>query len=235
MSETSGTGHGSGEPPQATVADAVVRRLVDWRVARVYGYSGDGINPVLDALRRSQPAPEFVQARHEENAALMAVGEAKFTGSVGVVLSTQGPGAIHLLNGLYDAKLDHVPVVAIVGQQHRSVLGSGYMQEVDLRVLFADVALYVGTATTAEQIPLVVDEAFRNARGGAGPAVVILPHDVQQMPASEHAHEHGVVVTAATFTPPRVRAREEDLRAAAELLTSCERPALLVGRGAEGA
>ena len=112
--------------------------------------------------------PAFIQARHEENAALMAVGEAKFGGGVGVALSTQGPGAIHLLNGLYDAKLDHVPVVALVGQQHRSVLGSGYMQEIDLKTLFADVALYVAEASTADQIPLVIDEAFRNAIGGRG-------------------------------------------------------------------
>ncbi|WP_106816861.1 thiamine pyrophosphate-requiring protein [Microbacterium timonense] len=219
----------------ATVADVVVARLIDWGVDRIYGYSGDGINPLIDALRRSADAPAFVQARHEENAAFMAVGQAKFTGGTGVVLSTQGPGAIHLLNGLYDARLDHVPVVALVGQQHRSVLGSGYMQEVDLRVLFSDVALYVAEAATAEQFPLVIDEAFRNARGGAGPAVVILPHDVQQEPAPQHPHEHGVVATAASFTRADVRARDEDITAAAALLDSSERPAILVGRGAEGA
>lgn len=222
-----------GEPP--TVSDAIVARLLDWGVDRIYGYSGDGINPLLDALRRSQRGPVFVQARHEENAAFMAVGEAKFSGAVGVVLSTQGPGAIHLLNGLYDAKLDHVPVVALIGQQHRSVLGSGYMQEVDLRTLFAEVGTYVAEASTAEQIPMVIDEAFRNARGGGGPAVVILPHDVQQLPAPEHPQEHGVVLTAATFVWPDVRPREQDLRAAADLLNAAARPALLVGRGVEGA
>src|SRR4051812_14560277 len=113
----------------ATVSDVIVERLREWGVDRVFGYSGDGVNGLLDAIRRSQGAIEFVQARLEENAAFMAVGAAKFAGGVGVVLSTQGPGAIHLLNGLYDAKLDRVPVVALVGQQHRSVLGSGYMQE----------------------------------------------------------------------------------------------------------
>jgi pyruvate dehydrogenase (quinone) len=222
-----------GERP--TVSDAIVARLLDWGVERIYGYSGDGINPVLDALRRSEGGPAFVQARHEENAAFMAVGEAKFTGTVGAMLATQGPGAIHLLNGLYDAKLDHVPVVALVGQQHRSVLGSGYMQEVDLRTLFGDVGLYVAEVSTAQQIPLVIDEAFRNARGGGGPSVVILPHDVQQQPAPDHPQEHGVVVTAATYAWPEVRPREEDLRAAADLLSAAARPALLVGRGAEGA
>lgn len=217
------------------VADAVVARLHEWGVERIYGYSGDGINPVLDALRRASAGPDFIQARHEENAALMAVGDAKFHGGVGLALSTQGPGAIHLLNGLYDAKLDHVPVVAVVGQQHRTVLGSGYMQEVELKTLFADVALYVGEAMTPEQIPLVIDEAFRNARGGAGPAVIILPHDVQQSPAAEHAREHGVVVTAASFAAADVRPREEDVRAAVGLLRRAARPALLVGRGAAGA
>src|SRR5690349_22715859 len=126
---------------ERTVSDLVVERLSAWGVERVFGYSGDGIDGVMGALRRAGK-PAFVQARHEENAAFMAVGHAKYTGGVGVVASTQGPGAIHLLNGLYDAKLDSVPVVAVVGQQHRSVLGSGYMQEVNLSTLFADVAQF---------------------------------------------------------------------------------------------
>src|SRR4051795_3456231 len=122
------------------VADAVVERLQAWGVERIFGYSGDGINAFMGALRRSTEGPEFVQARHEENAALMAVGHAKYTGQVGVVTSTQGPGAVHLLNGLYDAKLDPVPVVALVGQQETTVLGSEYQQEIDLNSLFKDVA-----------------------------------------------------------------------------------------------
>src|SRR3954462_2656453 len=125
---------------QRLVADLVVERLRAWGVERVFGHSGDGINTVLGAIRRAGEQPEFVQARHEETAALMAVGHAKYTGGVGVVLSTQGPGAVHLLNGLYDAKLDNVPVVAIVGQQQTTVLGSEYQQEIDLGLMFADVA-----------------------------------------------------------------------------------------------
>src|SRR4051795_5730631 len=117
---------------QRLVADVLVERLRVWGVPRVFGYSGDGINAFMGALRRAGRDPEFVQARHEENAALMAVGHAKYTGQVGVVTSTQGPGAVHLLNGLYDAKLDSAPVVAIVGQQQRTVLGSSYQQEIDL-------------------------------------------------------------------------------------------------------
>src|SRR3954451_12462820 len=134
-----------------TVADAIVRRLAEWGALRIYGYSGDGINPLLDSVRR-EGTLEFVQARHEENAALMAVAEAKYEGGVGLVMSTQGPGAIHLLNGLYDAKLDHTPVVAIVGQQHRSVLGSGSLQETDLRSAFADVgSAFIGEVTDPAQ------------------------------------------------------------------------------------
>src|SRR5438270_12129552 len=119
------------------VADLVVERLSAWGVPRVFGYSGDGINAVMGALRRARE-PEFVQARHEEEAAFMAVGHAKYTGGVGVALSTQGPGAVHLLTGLYDAKLDDVPVVAIVGQQQTSALGTGYQQGIDLQTLFGN-------------------------------------------------------------------------------------------------
>src|SRR4051795_3776729 len=142
---------------QRLVADVLVERLRVWGVPRVFGYSGDGINAFMGALRRADQGPEFVQARHEENAAFMAVGHAKYTGQVGVVTSTQGPGAIHLLNGLYDAKLDSVPVVAIVGQQKTSVLGSGYMQEVDLLTLVKDVAAqFAQQISSAEQAPMVL-------------------------------------------------------------------------------
>src|SRR5918998_3171539 len=136
---------------QRLVADLVVERVRAWGVHRIFGYSGDGINGLMGALRRASGDPEFVQARHEENAALMAVGHAKYTGGVGVVTSTQGPGAVHLLNGLYDAKLDHVPVVAIVGQQQTTALGSEYQQEIDLQTMFKDVAAqYCQTVYSAE-------------------------------------------------------------------------------------
>lgn len=218
---------------QRTVSDVIADRLQEWGVSRVYGYSGDGINGMLEAIRKSDGALTFVQARHEENAAFMAVGEAKYAGGVGVVLSTQGPGAVHLLNGLYDAKLDRVPVVALIGQQHRSVLGSGYMQEINLRTLFSDVASqYIAEVTTAEQLPMVIDRAFRSALASRSPAVVILPHDVQSAPTPEHAHEHGIVPTGVAFDRPVVRPAEERVTAAAELLAAADRPALLVGQGA---
>ena len=218
---------------ERTVADLLVERLRSWGVRRLFGYSGDGINTFMGALRRADGDPRFVQARHEENAALMAVGHAKYTGEVGVVTSTQGPGAVHLLNGLYDAKLDHTPVVAIVGQQQRSVLGSEYQQEIDLQSLFKDVAAqFVQTVQTADQAAMIVDRAFRTALSTRSPCVVIVPHDVQELPAPDPtAHEHGVMVSAVEWRRPRVVPRDEDLRAAAEVLASGERIALLVGQG----
>src|SRR3954451_9835748 len=157
-------------PTERTVADLLVDRLRAWGVHRIFGYSGDGINGVMGALRRAGGDPALVQARHEENAALMAVGHAKFTGSVGVVLSTQGPGAVHLLNGLYDAKLDHVPLVAVMGQQNTTVLGSQYQQEIDLLSLVKDVAAeFAQQVTTPEQAQQVLDRAFRTALATRSP------------------------------------------------------------------
>src|SRR3954454_13970686 len=218
------------------VADVVVERLRAWGVPRVFGYSGDGNNAFMAALRRAGGDPEFVQARHEENAAFMAVGHAKYTGGVGVVTSTQGPGAVHLLTGLYDAKLDGVPVVAVMGQQERSVLGAQYQQEIDLLSLVKDVAAqFAQTVTTAEQLPLVLDRAMRTALATRSPCVVVLPHDVQQQPAPEPEQSHGVVVTAPTWRPGRRLPQDEDLRAAADVLNAGRRVAILVGQGARAA
>jgi pyruvate dehydrogenase (quinone) len=221
---------------QRTVSDLVVERLTAWGVPRVFGYSGDGIDGVMGALRRAG-RPVFVQARHEETAAFMAVGHAKYTGGVGVCLSTQGPGAVHLLNGLYDAKLDSKPVVAIVGQQMSSVLGSAYQQEIDLVRLFGDVcAQFVQAAHTPEQVPMLLDRAFRTAVATRSPTCVVLPHDVQTAPApDEGKREHGVIVTAPGLRPARIVPHQKDLVDAAELLTAGERVAILVGQGAYGA
>ncbi|WP_104160176.1 thiamine pyrophosphate-requiring protein [Arthrobacter sp. ZGTC212] len=227
-------GTGPQDEPEL-VADLVVQRLQAWGVGRIFGYSGDGINPLMGALRRAG-GPEFVQARHEENAAFMAVGHAKYTGEVGVVVSTQGPGAIHLLNGLYDARMDSVPVVAVIGQQSLSVLGSGYMQEVDLMHLFRDVASgFRQQVSSPEQAPLVIDRAFKEALATRTPSVVILPHDVQQAPAPELDQEHGVLTTAPVWRPARILPRDEDVQAAANLLNRGQKVALLVGQGARGA
>jgi pyruvate dehydrogenase (quinone) len=222
---------------QRLVADLVVERLRAWGVHRVFGYSGDGINPVLGALRRAGGDPAFVQARHEEAAAFMAVGHAKYTGGVGVVISTQGPGAVHLLNGLYDAKLDSQPVVAIMGQQAQTVLGSEYQQEVDLLGLVKDVsAEYAQTISDPMQAQMVLDRAFRTALATSSPTVVVLPHDVQQEEVPERLpQEHGVVVTAPGLRRSRVVPYDDDLRQAADVLTSGRRVAILAGQGVKHA
>ena len=221
---------------QRTVSDLMVERLQSWGVDRVFGYSGDGINGFMGALRRSQGKIEFVQARHEEAAAFMAVGHGKYTGGVGVVTSTQGPGAVHLLNGLYDAKMDSVPVVAIIGQQSTTVLGSAYMQEIDLLTLFKDVAAqFAQLASSPEQVPMLIDRAFRTALETRSPCVVIVPHDIQTAEAPELEHEHGIVVTAPVWHPARVMPLDEQLDAAADILSKGERIALFVGQGAKGA
>jgi len=219
------------------VSDAMVERLADWGVSRVFGYAGDGVDPLLAAFDRAEGRVELVTARHEEMAAFMATGHAKYSGGIGVCLATQGPGAIHLLNGLYDAKLDRKPVVAIVGQIVSTALGSGYLQEVDLHTLFKDVCgQYVQTVTRPEQLPLVLDDAIRTALATSSPTCVIVPHDVQQAEVPEDdQHGHGLVSTSTAFARPRVVPHDADLDRAAELLSSGERVALLVGQGAAGA
>ncbi|WP_454042331.1 thiamine pyrophosphate-requiring protein [Cellulosimicrobium sp. Marseille-Q8652] len=218
------------------VADGLVDRLVDWQVDRVFGYAGDGIDPILAALRRRAGDVELVTARHEEMAAFMASGHAKYSGSVGVCLATQGPGAVHLLNGLYDAKLDRKPVVAIVGQVVSTALGAGYLQEVDLHTVFKDVcAQYVQTVMSPEQLPHVLDAAFRTALATSSPVCVIVPHDVQQAPLPNPGHEHGVVHSSATFARSRAVPDADALEEAARVLGAGERVAVLVGQGARGA
>jgi pyruvate dehydrogenase (quinone) len=219
------------------VADYVLERLRQWGVHRIYGYPGDGINALLGALDRAEGDPEFIQARHEEMAAFMASGHAKVTGEVGVCLSTQGPGAIHLLAGLYDAKLDRKPVVAIVGQVVTTALGSGYLQEVDLQTLFKDVCgQYLQTVTSPEQFPLVLDNAIRTALDTSTPTCVIVPHDVQKQPLPEQVpHTHGVAPTSTALSRPRVLPAQDDIDRAVAVLASGSRPAVLVGQGAYGA
>src|ERR671924_248250 len=163
------------------VADYMLKRLTEWGIHRIYGYPGDGINGFLGALDRADGDPEFIQVRHEEMAAFMACGHAKWTGELGVCLATSGPGAIHLLNGLYDAKLDHQPVVAIVGQQALTALGGDYQQEVDLVSLYKDVAHeYVHMATAPGQIRHLIDRAVRIATDRRTVTCIIVPNDLQE-------------------------------------------------------
>src|SRR2546423_14009816 len=207
-------------PVAMTVGDYVLERLRDWGVEQVFGYPGDGINGIVAAFGKADNRPRFVQARHEEMAAFSAVGFAKFSGQVGVCVATSGPGAIHLLNGLYDAKLDHVPVVAIVGQTARSAMGGHYQQEVDLQTLFKDVASdYLVEVNVAEQLPNALDRALRTARARSAPTAVIIPADLQEESYSPPGHE----LKQAPSSPPSYPAiptmpGQPDLQRAAAVL-----------------
>ncbi len=217
-----------------TTSDFLLDRLHRWGVSRVYRYPGDGINGILGALDRAKQRVQFIQTRHEELAAFMACAHAKFTGEVGVCAATCGPGAIHLLNGLYDAKLDHQPVVAIVGHQARAALGGHYQQEVDLISLFKDVAHeYVHMASTPEQIRHLVDRAVRIARVERTVTCIIIPNDVQELDAApEPPRRHGTVHSGIGVCTPYVVPQDDDLRRAADILNAGSRVAMLVGAGA---
>jgi pyruvate dehydrogenase (quinone) len=218
-----------------TVADFLIERLHAWGVQRIFGYPGDGINGIIGAIQRSKDV-DFVLARHEEMAAFMAGGHAKFTGEVGVCLATSGPGAIHLLNGLYDAMMDHQPVLAIVGQQARSALGTSYQQEVDLLSVFEDVAAYVQMVTVPAQLPVVVDRALRIAQSERTVTCLIFPNDLQECPAlDETPREHGFVPGGIGYATPLVVPRAKDLQRAADILNAGRRVSILVGQGARGA
>ena len=218
-----------------TTSDFLVARLHEWGVRRIYGYPGDGINGIMGALDRANSI-DFVQVRHEEMAAFMACAHAKFTGEVGVCLATSGPGAIHLLNGLYDAKMDHQPVVAIVGQSSRLAMGGSYQQEVDLHTLFKDVASeFVQTAMAPAQIRHLIDRAFRIARSERTVTCIIIPNDLQDEKAAEPAHEHATVHSGTGWSSPRVVPRQEDLQRAADALNAGSRVAMLAGIGAANA
>lgn len=216
------------------VSDYLVERLHAWGVRRIYGYPGDGINGILGALDRADGKIRFIQARHEEMAAFMACGHAKFSGEVGVCLATSGPGAIHLLNGLYDAAMDHQPVVAIVGQSATTAIGADYQQEVDLVSLFKDVAHhYVHTCSVPAQARHLIDQAFRIAKAERTVTCIIFPNDVQEMDAVDAPERvHGTTFSGIGYVEPRVVPRESELRRAADVLNRGERVAMLVGAGA---
>ena len=219
-----------------TVADFIVERLYQWGVRRIYGYPGDGINGVFGALARSEGKIRFIQARHEEMAAFMACADAKFSGDLGVCIATSGPGATHLLTGLYDARMDHMPVLAIVGQQARSAMGGHYQQEVDLLAMFKDVAgAFVQQANSPEQVRHLIDRGIRTALGDRRVTAIILPNDLQTLPYEEPAREHGTLHSGIGYSRPRVLPHAADLQRAAEVLNSGEKVAILVGAGALGA
>ena len=220
-----------------TVGDYVLRRLRDWGVELVFGYPGDGINGLISAFGEADNQPKFVQSRHEEMSAFQAVGYAKFSGAVGVCMATSGPGAIHLLNGLYDAKLDHVPVVAIVGQTARSAMGGSYQQEIDLQALLKDVASeYLVEVNVAQQLPNALDRAFRAAQSRRVPTALIIPADLQEQEYVPPQHAFKQVPSSPPSTPRTVPLPPEDeIARAAELINAGNRVAILAGQGARNA
>jgi pyruvate dehydrogenase (quinone) len=207
-----------------TVGDVLLARLRDWDVAQVFGYPGDGINGLLAAWQRAGDKPQFVQARHEEMAAFEAVGYAKFSGHVGVCVATSGPGAVHLLNGLYDAKLDHVPVVAIVGQTERSAMGGSYQQEIDLLSLYKDVCSdYVQMLTVPKQLPNLIDRAIRVALSEGAPTAIIVPSDVFELPYEPPGHAFKQVPSSLGMSTAQVVPDSDALRRAAACSTRAVR------------
>src|SRR3954447_11378134 len=221
---------------ETITSQVLISRLADWGVDTVFGIPGDGINGIMEGLRRSADRVKFVLVHHEEAAAFMATAHAKATGRLGVCLATSGPGAIHLLNGLYDAKLDHVPVLALTGMQETSVLGSGYQQEVHLEHLYADVAEYNLVVDNPAQLPGVVDIAVRTALARRGVAHLTFPNDVQVADANADPYQHVAPArppaTAPVYLPPPGQARMADLEAAARVLNNGEKVAILAGTGA---
>jgi pyruvate dehydrogenase (quinone) len=219
-----------------TVSDFVVARLKAWGVKKIFGYPGDGINGVFGALQRAEDEIDFIQARHEEMAAFMASAYAKFSGELGVCIATSGPGATHLLTGLYDARLDHQPVLAIVGQQSRNALGGHYQQELDLASLFKDVAgQFVQQASSAAQVRHLVDRAIRIALAHKTVTAIILPNDLQKAPYEDPQMQHGTLRSGIGFSRPKTIPFDEDLRRAADILNAGSKVAMLVGAGALGA
>ena len=216
------------------VSDFLIERLVSWGIKRIYGFPGDGINGIMGALNRAKGTMDFIQVRHEEMAAFMACGHAKFTGEVGVCLATSGPGAIHLLNGLYDAKMDHQPVVAIVGQQARMAMGGDYQQEVDLISLYKDVAHeYVHMVSDPTQMQQLVDRAIRIAKAERTVTCIIIPNDIQELDAVEEPpRKHGAIHTGIGFPTEHIVPSGGELQKAADLLNDGKRVAILVGAGA---
>ncbi|GJH17504.1 thiamine pyrophosphate-requiring protein [Caballeronia novacaledonica] len=216
-----------------TVGDFLIDRLHAWGVRRIYGYPGDGINGVFGALARAKGKIEFIQARHEEMAAFMASAHAKFTGELGVCIATSGPGAAHLLTGLYDARLDHMPVLAIAGQQARAALGGHYQQELDLPAMFKDVAgAFVQQASVPSQIRHLVDRAVRIAISERKVTALILPNDLQDLEYEPPGRKHGTLHSGVGYSAPKVLPYSDDLQRAADVLNAGKKVAILVGAGA---
>src|SRR5690348_18143432 len=210
------------------VAHFMLTRLREWGIHRVFGYPGDGINAFLGAFERVDDDPVFTQTRHEEMAAFMACAHSKFTGQIGACIATSGPGAVHLANGLYDAKLDHQPVLAIVGQQKRVPVGAHYQQEIDLQSFFKDVGGFVSTVMVPDSARMVLDRAIKSALTERRPAIVIVPVDVQEAEYSDPPRKHGTVYTSIGWSQPHMVPDGSLLRQAADILNAGEKVAMLI-------
>jgi pyruvate dehydrogenase (quinone) len=217
------------------VAEYMLLRLREWGIHRIYGFPGDGINAFLGALENVDKDPFFTQTRHEEMAAFMACAHAKFTGEIGACMATSGPGAVHLANGLYDAKLDHQPVIAIVGQQKRMSVGAHFQQEIDLQSFFKDIGGFVSTVMEQHSARHVLDRAIKSALTERRPAIVIVPDDVAEMEYSDPPRMHGAVLTSVGWNQPHMTPHDDLLREAADVLNAGEKVAMLIGQGARGA
>src|SRR4051794_27618608 len=221
-----------------TAADILVEVIIEWGVDTVFGIPGDGINGIMESLRQRKDRIRFVQVRHEEAAAFMACAYGKYTGKLGCCLATSGPGGIHLLNGLYDAKLDQAPVLAITGQTFSDLKGSRFQQEINMTLLYTDVAIYNQELINPEAIEMLTNEACRHALNHRGVAHLTIPVDYQEkevkgkvsMHKKGHAHH-----TSTRWTPPRLLPRDEELRLAAFILNECKKPVILAGQGCKGA
>lgn len=216
-----------------TVGDFIIDRLYAWGVRRIYGYPGDGINGVFGAMNRAEGKIEFIQARHEEMAAFMACAHAKFTGELGVCIATSGPGASHLITGLYDARMDHMPVLAIAGQQARAALGGHYQQELDLVSMFKDVAgAFIEQASVPAQVRHLIDRAVRIAVAERKVTALVLPNDLQDLPYEAPGRKHGTLHSGVGYSKPLLVPYANDLQRAAEVLNAGKKVAILVGAGA---
>src|SRR3979411_426837 len=215
------------------VGDFVVERLYAWGVRRIYGYPGDGINGVIGALQRANSI-EFIQVRHEEMAAFMAVSHAKFTGEIGVCLSTGGPGATDVIRWVYDAKPGDVAVRAICGQAEATVRGSSYQQELNLDRMFSDVAEFVQEASSPAQVRHLLDRAIRVAIAGNAVSALILPKDIQDSDYEEPKVAHGFTRSGVGYSRPKIVPETADIEKAAALLNGGSKVAILVGAGARG-
>ena len=216
-----------------TVGDFIIERLHQWGVRRIYGFPGDGINGVFGALQRAKGKIEFVQVRHEEMAAFMASAHAKFTGELGVCIATSGPGAAHLITGLYDARLDHMPVLAIAGQSARSAIGGHYQQEVDIPAMYKDVAgASVQTAMVPTQVRHLVDRSVRIALGERRVTALVLPNDIQDLPYEDPPRAHNTLHSGVGYDKPKTVPYERELKRAADVLNAGKKVAILVGAGA---